>query len=344
MLRYSGLLFSQLIEQGANVSIWHPPEVLGRLWSFGSGIGKWFAYIDKFIIGAIWLAIIQFRFGRIHICDHSNAMYAHFMIGRVTTVTCHDVIAIQAARGQFSYWKVSWSGRLLQRWIENGLFRAQSVYCVSKYTARELLVLDICVPSRIKVALNVVASEFKGLPSEDASAKPPSLDEIGQFIIHVGSDLPRKNRTFVFELFSRLTHSTRFADCSLVIVGPPPTPEQFAILEKSGLTERLIHFQGLSDHELAHLYRNALALVFPSTSEGFGWPIVEAQACGCPVFAMAIEPMMEVGGQAARYFASADVGDAVNTFLTTDLQPMRAAGVDNATRFKLNQMAASLEL
>jgi glycosyltransferase involved in cell wall biosynthesis len=53
---------------------------------------------------------------------------------------------------------------------------------------------------------------------------------------------------------------------------------------------------------LQALYSTAQLLLFPSLEEGFGWPIIEAQACGCPVVLADREPMNEVGGRAAAYF------------------------------------------
>ena len=59
--------------------------------------------------------------------------------------------------------------------------------------------------------------------------------------------------------------------------------------------------QGINNHVLQAAYSLARAFIFPSLAEGFGWPIIEAQACGCPVITTDAAPMNEIGGVAATY-------------------------------------------
>jgi glycosyltransferase involved in cell wall biosynthesis len=60
------------------------------------------------------------------------------------------------------------------------------------------------------------------------------------------------------------------------------------------------------------LYNLADVLVFPSISEGFGWPPLEAMACGCPVIASDCPSLLEVCGQACLYVAATDIGEIAN--------------------------------
>ena len=66
-----------------------------------------------------------------------------------------------------------------------------------------------------------------------------------------------------------------------------------------GVRERLVEVAVPENARRCALSRCALALLYPSRFEGFGWPIIEAQACGCPVLCADREPMSEVGGEAA---------------------------------------------
>ncbi|MBC8009252.1 MAG: glycosyltransferase, partial [Burkholderiales bacterium] len=68
----------------------------------------------------------------------------------------------------------------------------------------------------------------------------------------------------------------------------------------------ITHLSGIDGPQLEALYNLAEGLLFPSLAEGFGWPVAEAQACGCPVFASERAPITEVGGSHAVYFDPVD--------------------------------------
>src|SRR5205085_8719366 len=75
------------------------------------------------------------RPGVVHICDHSNAVYAKRCKPNRIVITCHDLLAVRGARGEQTDTPVSFTGRLLQRWILRGLRLADAVACVSEATA-----------------------------------------------------------------------------------------------------------------------------------------------------------------------------------------------------------------
>jgi glycosyltransferase involved in cell wall biosynthesis len=71
---------------------------------------------------------------------------------------------------------------------------------------------------------------------------------------------------------------------------------------------------GLDSPTLQAAYCSARAFLFPSLAEGFGWPIVEAQACGCPVITTDEPPMNEIGGPVARYLPRLRYGDDIEAW------------------------------
>ena len=93
---------------------------------------------------------------------------------------------------------------------------------------------------------------------------------------------------------------------------------------------------------LCALYAGAYAFVFPSYSEGFGWPVIEAQACGTPVIASSRQPMPEIGGEGALYANP----DSINEFSgclqrLADTQfrlSLIKKGFENIQRFKIDRM------
>ncbi len=114
-------------------------------------------------------------------------------------------------------------------------------------------------------------------------------------------------------------------------------------MEAAGL-ERRIHSVIKPDHRtLTALYSGCQAFVFPSFSEGFGWPLIEAQACGVPVIASAIEPMPEVSGGAALHADPHDAKAFAEAFLSLENADTRmrliAEGHHNVTRFSLSHIA-----
>ena len=73
-------------------------------------------------------------------------------------------------------------------------------------------------------------------------------------------------------------------------------------------------FDGWDNRVLQAAYSHARAFLFPSLAEGFGWPIIEAQACGCPVLTTDEAPMNEIGGPAVRYLPRLRVAEDVHAW------------------------------
>ena len=120
----------------------------------------------------------------------------------------------------------------------------------------------------------------------------------------------------------------------------------------------MVHLAGVEPEDLRALYSAAAALLFPSWLEGFGWPVLEALACGCPVITTDREPMREVGGNAAVYVPACpsqrEARDQwVETTADTTLQLLarsreqqehwRNRGLAQAARFNREQWLDQLE-
>jgi len=123
-------------------------------------------------------------------------------------------------------------------------------------------------------------------------ASVPGLDV--PFVLHVGSNLRRKNRDGVLRIFAKT--AARW-NGQLVFAGQPLSAELRDLAKSLGIAERVIEVHKPDNALLEALYNRATALLFPSRFEGFGWPIIEAQACGCPVVCSTSGPLPEVVGE-----------------------------------------------
>ena len=127
------------------------------------------------------------------------------------------------------------------------------------------------------------------------------------------------------------------------MVGKPWTHEMREFVSLNALRDRVIELTNITNEDLQVLYSKAIALLFPSLREGFGWPIIEAQACGCPVFTSDRVPMTEVGGNAAIYLDPTDPPGAAAVIANSlDRVPqLRQAGLENVKRFSSAAMISS---
>jgi glycosyltransferase involved in cell wall biosynthesis len=154
------------------------------------------------------------------------------------------------------------------------------------------------------------------------------------FVLHVGSNLHRKNRAGVLRIFARCKDHW---DGSLVFAGEPLSDALRALARELGVLERVVEVADATSELLEALYNCATALLFPSTFEGFGWPIAEAQACGCPVICTDREPMTEVAGDAALLHDLEDeagfAADLLRLTNPAEREHWRAKGFENAKRF-----------
>ncbi|GAA4342147.1 glycosyltransferase family 1 protein [Variovorax defluvii] len=349
MQAFRRALERDLPRHGCELRVIAPPQRLHRL-ATGPRWRKWLGYLDKFVLFIPSLPAQSRWADVVHICDHSNSMYVRWVKGRPTVITCHDVIAVQAARGMVEGWNVGWSGRIFQRLISSGLAKADLVACVSHTTARDLAELQLVDERRVTTVLNGLNDSFSLVQPRDAEAliRRFGLGAQDSYLLHVGLDLPRKNRRAVVETFVALQRRAAESGSPalvqhLILVGPMLDPELSALASRHGLAERIRAFQGVSHEELRALYARATALLFPSLQEGFGWPVIEAQACGCPVFTSDLAPMNEIGGPGACYVDPHDpeaMAEAIEQSAER-FESMRAQGLENALNYSAATMMAN---
>lgn len=358
MLRFAAMLERELARKGVDVEIVRPQPLLGHIRPGGTGAGKWLGYIDKFVAFPPELKRAVAGMNRktvVHICDHSNAFYTRYLSAVPHLVTCNDLIAIRAAHGDFPNIRVGPTGRMLQRWIRAGLLGARRITCISQSTLADLKRF-VGENAPADVTLMGLNYPYTPLSHSEAAARVKSILGDGErYILHVGGNQWYKNRTGVLSIYEALGDMPQKP--KLVMAGPPFDQTMKAFLRKHpSLKSQVISVNGAGDEMLRALYSAAELLLFPSIEEGFGWPVIEAQACGCRVAATGKAPLTEAGGEAmfrlpeppsmaeAGAFAqwSRDSAAVVRGILAQD-EASRAqahvAGLANARHFSAETMA-----
>jgi glycosyltransferase involved in cell wall biosynthesis len=341
MRLYAAMLEAGLRARGHEVRLLQPPAVLGARVPEKSALFKWLGYLDKFILFRGELLRAAQTAEIVHVCDHSNAMYVPILARVPHVVTCHDVLAIRSAMGHFPENPVGMTGRSFQRLIWRGLRQADAILCVSRKTRDDLQRYVGVAEDRVHVVPNALPWPYKPV-SRDVCA--PLLRSIGlepaePYFLHVGGNHWYKNRRAAVTIFAALRKLPQYARARLVLAGSPMDASLRSIADEQRTSDAIVEAAGVSHERLQALYSCAAAMIFPSLEEGFGWPILEAQACGCPVVTTDRPPMNEVAGSAAVLIdpakpecAARRIADALH-----DTTRMRENGLCNAERYSMER-------
>jgi glycosyltransferase involved in cell wall biosynthesis len=338
MQRFAQMFVDELPRRGIRCKIIRPELIFGRV-----STSKWFGYFDKLVLFPMQLKKRLREFcpnDVIHICDHSNAVYVNVTQKVPHLVTCHDLLAIRSARGEFVENPTSPTGQIYQRKIFNGLKRARKIVCVSEATRNDLLKLGLRHGGReATVIYNGLNYPYSAMNRDEARKIICSIlgsSAPKRFILHVGGNQWYKNRAGVVRIHEELLKRDPAAP-DLIFVGKE-LPEEIEARPR-------IHSVVNADNEMLRaFYSSAEALLFPSLAEGFGWPIIEAQACGCRVATSNRPPMTEIGGAGAVYFDPTDIERATDVLqaLFAESEEERrqriVAGFENIKRFDTGRM------
>lgn len=185
--------------------------------------------------------------------------------------------------------------------------KADAVIAVSENTRLDLLRFCPEVdPAKVRVIHHGNSLNYKA-GSTDASSTPFDFP----FLLFVGQRKAYKNFSWMVTQLAALLRTEK--DLQLICVGGSDfNPEEQLLLKNLGIAQKVQYKVVGSDPELAALYRRAVCFIFPSQYEGFGIPVLEAFACGCPAVLNRSSSLPEVGGDAAAYFEENVVGSLEN--------------------------------
>jgi glycosyltransferase involved in cell wall biosynthesis len=227
----------------------------------------------------------------------------------------------------------------LYRRLPAGARAAARIIAISEFT-KQSVVRNLGAPAeKITVIHEAAGPEFFPRPAEETAATAARHGVAGPYFFCPATSHKHKNLDRLVRAFDALKTERGGAE-QLVLTGLPGSGE--AELREALRTARHggeIHHLGRVDFaELPALYSGALALVFPSSYEGFGLPVLEAMACGCPVACSAAASLPEVAGEAALLFDGGSEGEIAGVMGRLREEPalresLRERGLARASRF-----------
>jgi glycosyltransferase involved in cell wall biosynthesis len=281
----------------------------------------------------------------LHVIDH---FYAYLLPAAGGVATCHDL-------AEFNITDLS--PEQLVRWKARvaALKRAAHVFADSEATAEDLRKFVGLERSRITVNYLGADPIFSPIPA-GGSLQPrvAALRERARgapLVLHVGNNLRRKNVPVLLEALAILRRQG--IPAMLVKAGEPlgggdisawnlgrkgGDPELQSQVARLGLHDAILEVDSVTDRELVEIYNVCTLLSYPSLFEGFGYPVVEAQACGLPCVLSNTSSLPEVGGDAALYHDPRDASALARAIAMLTEQPdvrgeMSRKGLENVRRF-----------
>ena len=304
MKSFGDELVSCFEERRYDVINLYPERILTRMIKFETLVGRLCSYCDQYILFNIklfYLSHFVYKRNTLYIIiDQALSPYLIALSGCKTIVHIHDLMALYASRGRYSSRKLAIRSIIYQRIIAYFFSWCNDFIAVSKNTAK-LFSREVSKNCKISYVYNPITRAFSNeLMIINGSKKIRSSKSVinQKYILHVGRNW-YKNREGLILLWIRYCRS--YQPIKLVLVGELSAKLKSIVVKEKDLMKEVIVFKEVTNAKLISLYQNAEALVFPSICEGFGWPIIEALICRCPVVTTNAAPMNEIAGEFSLY-------------------------------------------
>jgi glycosyltransferase involved in cell wall biosynthesis len=333
MGRYAGLVEAANVGGSVHRIRIGPPARVGAV--SGARAETWVRHAWNLSVGRLKLARV--RSDLFHVLDGSYAYVAAGLDPARCVVTCHDMIPWLQREGRLPGRQGPAAVRIMDR-SARVLRRARHVLAVSEATRQDAIRIAGLDPGRVSVVPNALAPEWFAVaspaPAADARGDTPPV------ILHLGNNAPYKNRAGVVRVFARIR---QVMHARLIMAGARPDPGLQRLAEENGVAGFVEWLSEVEESRLKTLYRSASLLLFPSLYEGFGWPVLEAMACGCPVVCSNAGSLPEVAGTAALMAAPEDEGGLASHCLAILREPrvreaLQRGGVRHVSGFSVARM------
>ncbi|HLP27855.1 MAG TPA: glycosyltransferase family 1 protein [Candidatus Didemnitutus sp.] len=256
-------------------------------------------------------------------------------------VTIHDVFPLMPELGIAAS-----SAREFQRYVESAVKHAERVIVPTQWAAESVSKFLPQATEKLRVVYHSIREQFVRSPLGLQRRRELGIRDDEDFLFFVGRVDPRKNLDRILAAWNTLPSSFREGRLLfLVLSGAPRDIADLRVKHAKTLQDPSIkiHF-GLSDQDIVGLYSSARGLVFTSTAEGFGLPVLEAMQCGCPILTSTTTCLPEVGGDAVLYadpYSVDEISNGMYRLLTDDTlgSMLKERGLHRASQFTREAMA-----
>ncbi len=213
---------------------------------------------------------------------------------RPFVITLHDITPLTHATGQattrhpllYAMKKIGYRQTLM-----HGLTRSRHVLVPTNAVAHDIRTMYTKTP---------ITVTYEGVDESLIQARPIAVYSAAEpFLLYVGNFFPHKNISFLLKSYAKAPRAPK-----LILVGPDDVFAQRMRMQAHilNLENRILFLHAVSDGQLRYLYSHAQALVFPSKSEGFGLPVLEASYFGCPLILSSIASFKEIATPGTTFF------------------------------------------
>ena len=258
--------------------------------------------------------------------------------GIKSVVTIHDLIFMR-----FPELYKSADRKIYLRKIKHAVQVADQIIAISEQSKNDLVDFFNLKPEKIEVVYQSINPiYFEKATSEELKDVQKKYSLPSEFMLTVGTIEARKNLKSILKAMELIKEQL-----PIVIVGKKTKYLQTIQPLIHQFKNKIIFLHEVNDQDLSRIYQLSRLMIYPSVFEGFGLPVAEAQACGCPVITSNISSMPEAGGDGAHYIHPQnhmEIGEAIDRLLQDESyrKDLISKGNANAQRFAPETYARQL--
>ena len=235
-------------------------------------------------------------------CLHVPHYNAPLFWNRKLVITVHDLIHLRFP--ECLPLQAKWYAQTMLKLVTR---RADEIISVSESTKKDLVETLGVRPEKITVIHHGIEPKFLAQSHINRSEVEPD----NPYFLCVGLLKAHKNIGVLLKAFLKIKKRSAFPNLRLYLIGHPDTRQEIVRqwLNTTKSSSSIFLLENIGDEELMTLYQNAVALVFPSLCEGFGFPLLEAMASRIPIIASRIDSTLEIAGEGGGIYFDPNSAD-----------------------------------